>query len=85
MIDSMNIYPYVDSRFYVVVKEFDEICHQGRNEFFDFVAIWKYLHVPEDKSCMRYSFSREDNFLLKSEYSAMKIFKLFYTIERQGG
>ena len=31
------------------------------------------------------SFSREDNFFLESDNSAMKIFKLFLFIEFQGG
>ena len=38
----------------------------------------------EDKSCIRDSFSREDNFLLKYENYDLKIFKLFFVIECQG-
>ena len=34
---------------------------------------------------MRERLSREDNLLLKSENSAMKIFKLFYVLEPHGG
>ena len=84
-IESMNIPPCVDSLFSVVVKDCDDICHLGRNECFDFVAIWQCLHVLEEKSCRRYSFSREDNFLLKYEDYDMKIFKLFSVLEYQGG
>ena len=32
--------PYVDSQFYVVVKECDVICHLGHNEWFYFAALW---------------------------------------------
>ena len=39
----------------------------------------------QDNSGSIYSFSREVNLLLKSDNSAMKIFKLFYVIEYQGG
>ena len=39
MIESMNIPPCVDSQISVVVKEFDDIFHIGRNEFFEFVAL----------------------------------------------
>ena len=41
--------------------------------------------VLEEKYCMSYSFSREDNLLLKYDNSAMKIFKLSYILECQGG
>ena len=39
----------------------------------------------EEKYCRRFSLSREDNFLLKYDNSAMKIFKLLSVIEYQGG
>ena len=39
----------------------------------------------EEKSCRRYIFSREDNFLFNSDNSAMKIFKLLSILEYQGG
>ena len=82
-IEFMNIYPFVDSQFYAVVKECDEICHLGRNVWFDFFALWKFLHKLEEKSFRRYSFYREDNFLLKSDNSAMKLSKLLSFIEQQ--
>ena len=81
----MNVSSYVDSRFYVVVKECDEIYNLERNEWFEFVALWKCLHVLEEKSYRRYSFSREDNFLLNSENYSMKTLKLFSVLEHQGG
>ena len=59
---STNVSSCLESRFSVVVKECDEIYHLGRNEWFEFIAIWQLLHVPEDQSCRRYSFSREGNF-----------------------
>ena len=65
--------------------EFDDICHLGRNELFGFIALWQCLHVLEYKSCRRYSLSIEDNFLLQSDDSAIKIFKLFSVLEFQGG
>ena len=81
----MNISLCVESLFTVIVKECDDIYNLGCNEWFEFVAIWQWLHVLEDKSYRRYSLSREDNFLLKSDNSAMKIFYLFSVIECQGG
>ena len=81
----MNVSSCVDSIFSVVVKERDDICHIGRNECFDFVAIWQCLNVLEDKSCRKYSFSREDNLLSKSNDYSMNIFNLLYIIERRGG
>ena len=50
----MNIYLFVDSLFFVVVKECDEIYHLRINEFFDFIAIWQCLNLLEDKSCRIY-------------------------------
>ena len=79
----MNISPFVYSHFFVVAKECDEICHIGINEFFEFAALLKCLNVMGDKSCRRYSLSREDNLLLKSDNYAMKILILFSVIEFQ--
>ena len=42
------------------------------------------IFVYLNRSLLGYSFSREDNLFFKSEYSAMKIFKVFSIIERQG-
>ena len=39
----------------------------------------------EEKYYMRYSLSREDNFMLKSEDYDMEIFKLFSIVELQDG
>ena len=39
------------------------------------------LTIPEENSCRGESSSREVDFLLKSENSTMKIFKLFSIIE----
>ena len=81
----MNIYPYVDIQFSVVVNECDDMFNLGRNECFEFIAIWQCLHVLEEKSYKRKSFSRADNFLLKYDNYAMQIFKLFSVIEFQCG
>ena len=81
----MNITPCVDRQFSIVFKECDEICHLDCNECFEFIAIWKCLHVPEDKSKRRNSLAIEENFLLEYDNYAMKIFKLFSVIECQGG
>ena len=81
MIESMNIYPYVNRQFLVAVKECDDMCHLGRNECFVFINLWQWINVLEYKSCRRYTFSREYNFLLKSENYAMKIFKIFSVLE----
>ena len=35
----MDIPPYGDIQFYVVVKECGDICYLGRNEFFEFIAL----------------------------------------------
>ena len=74
---SINISPCVDSQFSVVVKECDDSFHLGRNEWFDFIALWQRLHLLEDKFCSGYSLSREDKLLLKYDNSAMKIFNFF--------
>ena len=81
----MNLPSFLDRRFYFFVKEWDDICNLGRNECFEFFSLWILLHLPEDSSCRRYSFSREDNFLLNSENYATKIFRLFFVLECQGG
>ena len=81
----MNVSSFLDRRFYVVVKECDDICNLGCNDCFEFVALLLCLNVLEEKYFRRYSFSREDTFLLKSENYAMKIFKLFSVLEIQGG
>ena len=59
----LEIQPYLDndrlhecfsciySRCSAVVKKFDEICHLGINEFFDFITLSQCLHVLEYKSC----------------------------------
>ena len=81
----INVSSCVDSRLSVVVKEFDEICNIGCNELFKFIIFLQCLHVLEEKSCGGYNSSREHNFLLKSENSDMKVFKLFSILELQGG
>ena len=43
------------------------------------------LCVLEEKYCRRYIFSRDSNFLLKSDNYTMKIFKLFSDLELQVG
>ena len=43
------------------------------------------LRVLEEKYCRRYIFSRDSNFLLKSDNYTMKIFKLFSDLELQVG
>ena len=65
-IDSMNLTPCADSRFSVVVRECDEICHIELNECLEFIDISQCLNVLEEKSCRRDSFSREVNFLLNT-------------------
>ena len=84
LIESTNIPSCADSQFSVVVNERDKTCHIGRNECLEFIDLWKWLHVLEEKSCGRDSFSREVNLLLESENSATEIFKLFSVIEYQG-
>ena len=81
----MYTYPYIYSRFSVVVKECDEIRHLWRNKCFEFISIWKSLNVMEDKSCRRYILSKKDNSLFKSDNYDMKIFDLFSVLELQGG
>ena len=68
----MDVSSCVDSIFSVLVKECDEIFHLGRDECFEFVALLICLRLLEEKSCRRYSFSREDYFMSKSDNSAMK-------------
>ena len=55
----MNISLYIDSRFSVVVKEFDEIYHHGKNESSKFISLLQLFHVLEENSGSRDSFSRE--------------------------
>ena len=81
----MNVSSRIDSRFSVVVKEDDEICHLWCNKSSDFLTICKCLNVMENKSVRGDTLSREHNFLLESENPAMNIFKLFPIIEGQGG
>ena len=81
----MNISACVDSQFSVVIKDFDEIYHLGRNECLNFIALCKCLSVLEEKSCRGYSFLRDDNFLLKYENCSMKIINFFSVIEYMGG
>ena len=81
----MNGSSLIDSRFAVLVKDGDEICHLWRNKCFEFITLCKCVHVLENKSGRRDNFSREHNFLLESENPAMKIFKLFSIPEGQGG
>ena len=69
----------------VVVKEGDEICHIGRNKISEFITLWQWLHVLEEKSSRGDNFSREHNLLLESDNPAMKIFKLFSNLEGQVG
>ena len=49
----MDIYLCVDIKFYFVVKECDDIYHLGRNEYLEFIAIKQFIHVLEEKFCMR--------------------------------
>ena len=79
-IDSINFSSCVDSQFSVFVKESHDI-----GECFELVALSQYLHVPEEKSCRRDSFYIEDNFLLKYDNYAMKIFNFVFVFEHQGG
>ena len=81
----MNVSSCIDIRFSVVVKEGDEICNTGRNEIYKFTTLLKYPHVMEEKYGRGKKFSREHNFLLEYENTAMKIFKLYYVIEGQVG
>ena len=68
----MNVSSRIDSRFYVVIKEGDDICHLWRNKRSEFLTLCQCLHVLEDKSGRGENFSREHNFLLESENPAMK-------------
>ena len=72
----MNVSSCIDSRFYIVVKECDEIYHLGRNESSEFITILQCLHVLEKKSDRGDNFSRDHNFLLEYDNSSMKVFKL---------
>ena len=74
----MNISSCIYSIFSVVIKECDDICYLGHNEISDFIVL-------EEKSGRRDNLSREHNFLLESENSAMKVFKLLSVLERLGG
>ena len=80
----MNVSSCIESIFSVVVKEGDDICNLGINESSEFITIWKLLRLLEDKSGRGENFSRENNFLLESDKSAMKIFKLLSVLEGQG-
>ena len=81
----MNFSSYIYSIFSVVVKEDGEICHLWRNKSSDFLTLCQCLHVLEEKSVGGNNLSGENNFLLESDNPAMKIFKLFFIIEGQGG
>ena len=81
----MNISSLIDSRFAVLVKEGDEICHLWRNNCFEFLTLCQFLHVMENKSGRGDNFSRDNNFFLEFENPAMKIFNFFFIPEGQGG
>ena len=81
----MNVSSLIDSRFAVLVKEGDEICHIWRSKCFGFLNLCQCLNVMEKKSGRGDNLSREHNFLLESENPDMKIFKLFSILEGQGG
>ena len=83
-IEYMNIPPCVDSQFYIVVKELDEICHLGWNECLEFTNIWQCLCVLEEKYCIRDSLSKEVHLLLISDNYYMKSLKLLSVLEYQG-
>ena len=85
MIYSTNVSSCIDIRFYVVVKEFDEIFHLGCSESSYFINILKCFNLLEDKSGRGENLSRDNNFLLECENPAMKIFKLLSVLEVQGG
>ena len=80
----MNVSSIIDSRFAVLVNEGDEICNLWRNKCFEFLTLCQFLHVLEKKSGKGDNLSRENNILLESENTAMKIFKLFSIPEGQG-
>ena len=63
----MNVSSLIDSRFSVLVKEGDEICHLWRNKCFEFLTLCQCLHLLENKSGRGDNFSREHNFLLFGE------------------
>ena len=81
----MHVYSCTDIMFYVVVREGDEICHIERNESSEFITLWQWLHVLEEKSGRGENLSRELNLLLKSKNPDMKIFKMLSVLEVQGG
>ena len=81
----MNFSSCIDSRFSVVVKEGDDICYLGGNENYEFNNLLQCLHVRKEKSGSGENFSIENNFLLESENTALRIFKLFSVLEDQGG
>ena len=81
----MNVSSLIDSRFAILVNEGDDICHLWRNKCFDFLTLFQCLHVLEKKSGRGDNLSREHNFLLEPENSAVKIFKVFSIPEVQGG
>ena len=80
----MNVSSCIDSRFSVLVKEVDEICHIWRNKISEFINICQCLHVLEEKSVRGDNFSIENNLILEYDNPAMKIFKLFSILEGQG-
>ena len=80
-----NISSCICSRFVVVVKEGDEICHLWRNKSSEFLTLCQCLHVTEEQYGRGDSFCKENNLFLESENPTMKIFKLFSIIEGQGG
>ena len=71
-LNTMNFSARIDSIFYVVVKEGDEICHLWRNKRSEFLTLYQCLHVLEEKSGRGDNFSGENNFLLESDNPAMK-------------
>ena len=82
--DSMNIRPCLYSRFSLVVRECDKICHLGWNACLEFIYLLQCLHVLEENVFRRWIIYIEDNFLLKSENYATKSFKLLSVLECQG-
>ena len=81
----MDVSSLIDSRFAVLIKEGDEIYHLWRNKLVECITLCQCLHVLENKSDRKENLSREHNFLLESYNIAMKIFKLFFIPEGQGG